>query len=220
MTSPQDENKPQPRPGSYGEIAPGVPRYGQYAPEGYRPPEGLDPNAHLRGPAGQPLAPGYAPAPGHPAGQPGSGPDGSPAKGSGNPKPPRLVLVAFQLILLAAALEVFALAGAIYALVSPSGQNELRLALSEMGVADQGLLQPVLIIAVVFVTLAVGVYVLLAFQIRKGRNWARITGAVLAALSLLNLLQPTLPTLIQVSLGVVAIVLTFAPTATGYFKRR
>jgi hypothetical protein len=130
------------------------------------------------------------------------------------------VLVAFQLILLAAALEVFALAGAIYALVSPSGQNELRLALSEMGVADQGLLQPVLIIAVVFVALAVGVYVLIAFQIRKGRNWARITGAVLAGLSLLNLLQPTLPTLIQVSLGVVAIVLTFAPTASGYFKRR
>jgi hypothetical protein len=220
MTSPHDENQPQPRPGSYGEIAPGVPRYGQYAPEGFRPPQGPGPDAHLRGPAGQPLPPGYAPPPGHPAGQAGSGPGGGRANGSGNPKPPRPVLVAFQLILLAAALEVFALAGAIYALVSPSGQNELRLALSEMGVADQGLLQPVLIIAVVFVALAVGVYVLIAFQIRKGRNWARITGAVLAGLSLLNLLQPTLPTLIQVSLGVVAIVLTFAPTASGYFKRR
>jgi Family of unknown function (DUF6264) len=221
MTSPQDENPPQPRPGSYGEIAPGVPRYGQYAPEGYRPPEGSAPDAHPQGPAGQPFPPRYAPpSAGYPAGQPNAGPAGSQANGAGKPTPPRPVLLAFQLILLAAALEVWALAGAIYAVTTPSGQNEVRQAMSEMGVADQGFLQPVLIVTAVFVALAVGLYVLIAFQIRKGRNWARITGAVLAGLSLLNLLQPTVPTLVQVLLGVIAIALTFAPAATGYFKRR
>ncbi len=91
--------------------------------------------------------------------------------------------------------------------------------LRNAGLTDDSLLQPLLITALVVSAVSVGVYILLAYQIRRGRNWARITGAVLAAVSLLSLLQPDLITAVQMVLGVVAIILVFLPAVRGYFRR-
>ncbi len=178
-----------PRPGHYGEVSPGVPRYGQYAPPGYQPM------------ATEPVPPS------------------APLPGSARKSAPRPVEVAFWLILAAAVIEALLVILGGLALITPAGQSTAGQMLRNAGITDDNLLQPLLITAFVIGAVSVGLYVLLAYQIRRGRNWARITGAVLAAVSLLSLLQPDPVSAIQMVLGIVAIILVFLPTVRGYFRR-
>ncbi|MDJ0355135.1 hypothetical protein [Paenarthrobacter sp. PH39-S1] len=211
MSAPDEEPRTGPKAtpglGHYGEISPGVPRYGQYAPPGYQRPA-ADP------------APAKSPRSGR-----SSGPDeGTTVKRAGEKRaarqtPPRQVEIAFRLILGAGVIEAMLVVLGAIAMVTPGGQSTARQMLLDAGLKDASLLQPLLITAVVLSTAAVGIYVLIAFQIRKGRNWARITGAVLAALSLLSLLQPDLITAAQMLLGIVAMVLLFRGPAKDYFRR-
>lgn len=100
-------------------------------------------------------------------------------------------------------------------------------------------------LAVVFAAVATGVYILLAIFIRKGHNWARITAAVLAVLSVLSYLfgllsssmlegsdlmqgqemvaPGPLETILGVAvllLGIAGVVMTFLKPARPYFQKQ
>lgn len=224
MTSPEEEPRPEPEPGqepkpkgtpglgSYGEIAPGVPRYGQYAPEGYRPPTQGQPPAEPR--TGIPAAGGTytGPTAGWQSGRAASNGNGTLLAA------PRPVEMAFRLILLAGLIEAIVVVLGLVAFMTPTGQSTALQVLKDMGLEDQSLLQPLLITSLALSAVGVVLYVLIAFQIRKGRNWARITGAVFAALSVFSLLQPNIITIVQVLLGIVAEVILFRAPAKDYFK--
>jgi hypothetical protein len=64
-----------------------------------------------------------------------------------------------------------------------------------------------------------GLYALVAFKVRQGKNWARILGTVLAAISLLGLTQIGVGT-ITILLGVAAIVLLYLPQSAPYFRKQ
>lgn len=89
-----------------------------------------------------------------------------------------------------------------------------------MGLTDTSMLQSVLVASLVLNGIGAVLYFLLAFAIRKGRNWARITGTVLACLSLLSLLVPNPITLTQVLLGIVAVFVLWRAPAKDYFTRK
>ncbi len=224
MSTPEEEPRPEPetgpRSGHYGEVAPGVPRYGQYAPEGYRPPaQDPVPGAPSGGPGvyGQ----GQNGQPGPAVGWPPAGTRGGPGALDGNGAriaPPRPVEIAFRLILLAGLIEAIVVVLGLVAFMTPAGQSTALQVLRDMGLEDQSLLQPLLITSLVLSAVGVGLYALIAFQIRKGRNWARITGAVFAALSLFSLLQPNVITIVQVVLGIIAEIILFRAPAKDYFR--
>lgn len=98
---------------------------------------------------------------------------------------------------------------------------------------------------IVFAAIATGVYILLAIFIRKGHNWARITAAVLAVLSVLSylfgllsvsmlegsdLLQgqemvtpgplETILGIIVLLLGIAGVAMTFLKPARPYFQKQ
>ncbi|HEV7169075.1 MAG TPA: hypothetical protein VGN49_14060 [Micrococcaceae bacterium] len=224
----QPGTEQSPRFGSYGEIAPGVPRYGQYAPEGYRPPQNpaaAHPAPGQAGQAGQPAVPGPGWQTGPSGGwaQGANGAQGGPGGANGNGihvAPPRPVEISFRLILLAGLIEAIVVVLGVVAFMTPTGQSTATQMLHDMGLEDQSLLQPLLITSLVLSAIGVGLYVLIAFQVRKGRNWARITGAVFAALSVFSLLQPNVITIVQVVLGIIAEIILFRPPAKDYFKPR
>jgi hypothetical protein len=72
---------------------------------------------------------------------------------------------------------------------------------------------------VVFAIISAGLYALVALNVRKGKNWARILGTVFAALSLLSLFPLSLGTL-AVVLGVAGIVILYLPTVSPYFQKQ
>ncbi|HEY8295181.1 MAG TPA: DUF6264 family protein [Micrococcaceae bacterium] len=209
-------------------MAPGVPRYGQYAPEGYRPPQNpaaAHPAPGQAGQAGQPAVPGPGWQTGPSGGwaQGANGAQGGPGGANGNGihvAPPRPVEISFRLILLAGLIEAIVVVLGVVAFMTPTGQSTATQMLHDMGLEDQSLLQPLLITSLVLSAIGVGLYVLIAFQVRKGRNWARITGAVFAALSVFSLLQPNVITIVQVVLGIIAEIILFRPPAKDYFKPR
>jgi ABC-type maltose transport system permease subunit len=110
-------------------------------------------------------------------------------------------------------------------------------ALMEQSAAQQGQELPpgtlegmqggLVVASVVGGLISLGLYALVAFPVRKGKNWARILGTVFAAFSLLGLLggsfmfgalygilQP-----ITILLGIAAMVLLYMPGAAPYFQK-
>lgn len=81
-------------------------------------------------------------------------------------------------------------------------------------------------VATIIVTAVISViaYVVLAIFLKKGMGWARIVAAVLAVLSLGNLVGMTMPgaiaAILQVLLGLVAVVLCFTGPGAAYFRAR
>ena len=63
---------------------------------------------------------------------------------------------------------------------------------------------------VVFALIGAGLYALVAFNVRKGKNWARILGTVFAALSVFSIFPLGLDTLVGL-LGIAAIVMLYLP---------
>jgi hypothetical protein len=70
---------------------------------------------------------------------------------------------------------------------------------------------------VIFGLIGIALYLLVAFGVRAGKNWARILGTVFAVLSLFGLAQLGLNTVV-ILLGVAAIVLLYLPVSSAYFK--
>jgi asparagine N-glycosylation enzyme membrane subunit Stt3 len=77
---------------------------------------------------------------------------------------------------------------------------------------------------IVMAVVSVILYVLIGLFIKRGMGWARIVGAVLAVVSLSQLIALTMPggiaTILQVLLGLAAMVLCFTGPAAAYFKER
>ncbi|MEV7646359.1 hypothetical protein [Arthrobacter sp. NPDC089319] len=224
------QNAPQ-QPGSgqpqYGQNAPqygqGQPQYGQNAPQYGQQPygqgqQGQSPYGQQYGqqPYGyQNAVPGQY---GYPSGQPQTG---------AKPTRPREVVIAFWLIITAAAMtalemltELSNLDGTMAAVLQDPSVRE---ALGEQGgqFSDAELSQMMSgtagVIIVITAVIAVGLYLLVAFGVKAGKNWARITGTVFAALSLFGLFNIWFGTL-SVLLGIAAIVLLFLPASNQFFQ--
>lgn len=229
MTTPDEEpqERPTPGPGHYGEISPGVPRYGQYAPQGWVPPSSDVPADPTQPPAAASY-PGFGgqqpPVPGSPGPMPHRG--AGPIPPGQHLAPPARVILACRLILAAGVLQALSGILLVVLLVMPSGQALFTDAIKTAGannpelataLNDPSLLTTALILAAIISVVAAATYFWLAAAIRKGHGWARTTALVLAALSLLLLSQPNVFGIVQVLLGIVAVVLLFQSPAKEYF---
>lgn len=242
-------------PPSYGQDAPkygqNPPQYGQNPP-GYgqqpsAPQYGQNPPQYGEGvPSyGQPPAPQYGQAqPGQaqygqapygqsPYGQPqpgqGGWPSQQPAATSGVPQ---LVNTAFLMIAAAAVLSaigslIFGFTGGDYitAMVQESMRQSPAPQELPPGFAEtmNGMLA---LSGVIGAVINLGLYALVAFPVRKGKNWARILGTVFAALSVFGLFNLFdlgalfgIIQLLSILLGVAAIVLLYLPDSAPYFRK-
>jgi len=224
------DNVPQERPengvnpGHYGEVAPGVPRYGQYAPEGWVPPSAANDAGPATGVPASPSYPGFTQQ--HGAGYPGNG--GFPA-GPVASRRPRQVVLATTLIMIAGALQAFSGFLLIVAALLPAARNvvgqELKAAMPSSPEYDSILNNQTTLISMLFIAAAISligaaIYFFLAFKMRGGASWARTTGMVLAAISLLALLQPNVFTILQIGLGVAAMVILYRSPAKEFFLKK
>ncbi|MFD1213857.1 hypothetical protein ACFQ36_17615 [Arthrobacter sp. GCM10027362] len=220
---------PVPGPDQQPQYGQNLPQYGQQAPQyGQNPPQygQQAPQYGQQAPQYGQNPPQYGyqkPVPGQ-YGYPSSQPQYAATK----PMPPREVMIAFWLILAAAVLNIvnsFVLAGMATQLVNeawndPGFQAQLREA---AGGQDISSITPEMISGTMGAGLVVGaliaavLYLLVAFNVKAGRNWARILGTVFAVLSLF-LLTLGIPGVITFLLGVAAIVLLFLPVSSAYFK--
>ncbi|NVM99779.1 hypothetical protein [Arthrobacter sp. SDTb3-6] len=235
--TPQERPASGPRPGHYGEVSPGVPRYGQYAPEGWQPPSSTEAN-HDAGPSrGLPPASAYPGYGGPDYRGSGSQANGGklPPRGAGPVPPgqhlaaPRPVALASRLIMAAGALQALSAVLLLFVLFLPAARSTLIDALTSALpsdpaysslLADQSAITGLLVAATVLSLIAAVAYFWLAVKIRRGAGWARTTGLVLAIVSLAALTQPNIFTIVQVGLGVVGIIILFRSPAKEYFAKR
>lgn len=216
MSTPGEEpqDRPTSRPGSYGEIAPGVPRYGAYAPEGWEPPQDVkaaqQANSQLS-PAGS--YPGFSGV------KPGA-PDSRLA-------PPAKVLLASRLILAAGVMQALSVVALLAVLLVPAIKSSVIDVLQnnfgatpELAAlySDTAMVDTALFLAFILSLIFTATYFWLARAVRKGAGWARTTSMVLAILSLVFLTQANPLTIIQVALGLVAVFLLFRAPSSEYFQ--
>ncbi|WP_284990083.1 hypothetical protein [Arthrobacter sp. efr-133-TYG-120] len=201
----------------YGQ--PSVPQYGQQAPQyGQQPPQ----YGQQAPQYGQPSVPQYG------QGGPVTWPSQQPAATSGVPQ---LVNTAFLMIVGAGVLSF------ISALILAFTGGDTFTAMMEQSAARQGQALPagamqsmqgaVVIGALIGGLISLGLYALVAFPVRKGKNWARILGTVFAAISLVGLFGGSftfgllygVAQLITILLGIAAIVMLYLPASAPYFRK-
>ncbi|MFF2843060.1 hypothetical protein [Paenarthrobacter sp. NPDC057981] len=211
-SNPGDSNQPaqpggQPAAPQYGQQSqpPAAPQYGQPAAPQYG----------QQSPYGQTGTSPYAQAPQY--GQDTNWPSQQP----GPSTVPQMVTIAFWLIVGAAAIWLISIFISIAAMNDPSFRNMFEEQMSAGGAADVRFEDVKGFIVGVMVALGVigaGLYALVAINVRKGKNWARILGTVLAALSIFALVPLSLATL-SALLGIAAIVLLYLPASAPYFRK-
>ncbi len=154
-------------------------------------------------------------------------PDWSQQSGASAPVKPRQIGWAFQLLLAAAVLQVISAVFGVLHASSPEFRQQLSDQLAKSNVPANGPdvvgfsvaagIATVIVVAVVAVIL----YIVIGLFINKGHGWARITGLVLAAVSLTQFFGLTFPggifTILQVLAGIVAIILCFIMPGSRYF---
>jgi hypothetical protein len=137
---------------------------------------------------------------------------------------PKEINVAFWLIIAAGALTLIA---GISLLLIPDSMfaSVIDDALKQQGGASQPELQGmdtaalasmVRTVGFVFMLIGTAIYALIAFFIRKGSNGARITGTVLAAISLLGLFSADWLSILSVVLGAAGIVFAWLRPSSEY----
>ncbi|SEP90847.1 hypothetical protein [Arthrobacter sp. OV608] len=222
------ENAPQygqqsgQNPPQFGQNAPqygqsGAPQYGQNAPQyGQNAPQyGQNP----------PQAPGYGQQPygQQPYGQsPYAQYPSEQPQATGSTGVPQLVNISFWLLIASAAIFVIAMLTGLTQLDDPMFRQtfEQQVEGTGAGVTYEDIKGVIAGTLVVFAIIGAGLYLLVAFFIRKGKNWARILGTVFAALSIFGLFGvPTLGTL-GTLLGIAAIVLLYLPASAPYFRKQ
>jgi hypothetical protein len=184
------QNAPQ-----YGQQTPQYGQQGQNAPQYGQSPygqQGQSPYAQY--PSGQPQAPGPV---------------------------PKLVNISFWLFIAAGALWVISMLVSLGTLDSPAVRDmfEKQMAASGTSVDFESIKGFLVGTIVVFAVISAGLYALVAFNVRRGKNWARILGTVFAALSIFNIVPLSLATLAAL-VGIAAIVLLYLPTTSPYFQKR
>jgi len=222
------ENAPQygqqsgQNPPQYGQNAPqygqsGAPQYGQNAPQyGQNAPQyGQNP----------PQAPGYGQQPygQQPYGQsPYAQYPSEQPQAAGSTGVPQLVNISFWLLIASAAIFVISMLTGLTQLDDPVFRQtfEQQVEGTGAGVTYEDMKGVIAGTLVVFAIIGAGLYLLVAFFIRKGKNWARILGTVFAALSIFGLFGvPSLGTL-GTLLGIAAIVLLYLPASAPYFRKQ
>ncbi|MFP3461481.1 hypothetical protein R5O87_11565 [Arthrobacter globiformis] len=186
----------------------GAPQYGQNPPQYGQPQYGQSPygqSQYGQSPYGQ------SPYGQYPSEQ------AQAATGAGVPK---LVNYSFWLIIAAGVLSILNLLVAIPSLDDPAMRStfEEQLRGSGQNIAFEDVKGFIIGTMVVFALIGAGLYALVAFNVRKGKNWARILGTVFAALSVFSLFPLGLNTLVGL-LGIAAIVMLYLPGAAPYFQK-
>jgi hypothetical protein len=202
------QNAPQ-----YGQNAPAAPQYGQNAPQyGQNAPQ-----------FGQPAPPAYGQ---QPYGQsPYAQYPSEKPQAAGSNGVPQLVNISFWLLIGAAAVFVISMLTGITMLDDPIMRSTFEDAMRSSGATGtefnyEDFKSALAGMLVVLAILGAGMYLLVAFFIRKGKNWARILGTVFAALSVFSLFQvPNIGTLGTLA-GIAAIVLLYLPTTAPYFRKQ
>jgi hypothetical protein len=207
------QNAPQ-----YGSQPPAAPQYGQNAPQyGQNPPQ-YGQNA--------PQAPGYGQQ--QPYGQPPYGQSPYGQYPSEQPQPaastgiPQLVNISFWMLIAAAVIFVISLLTGLTQLDDPAFRQafDQQVKASNAGVTYDDIKGVIAGTLVVFAIIGAGLYLLVAFFVRKGKNWARILGTVFAALSVLGLFGVPSFATVGTVLGIAAIVLLYLPAAAPYFRKQ
>lgn len=222
------ENAPQygQNPPQYGQ---NPPQYGQNAPQyGQNPPP---PPGYGQPPGGQapygqnpPPAPGYGQSPygQQPYGQsPYAQYPSEQPNGGSNGEVPQLVNISFWLLIASGAIFVISVLMGLGNLDNPMFRQEFERQVQGSGaeVSYNDIKGIVAGTMVVLAIIAAALYLLVAFFVRKGKNWARILGTVFAALSVFGLFGPASIATLGTVMGIVAIVLLYLPAAAPYFRR-
>ncbi len=216
-STPQDPDSPR-----YGQNE-GQPRYGQNPPTspgqnpppayGQNPPPAYGQNPTPQGQQGYGQQPyGYQSA--QPSGYAYPGSASMPATAKG-PAPQRVVTAHWLII----AAGVLSLLGAILASIDPLAQlsPDQLTQLEDAGVPPADAAGIVTTTVIVLGVISTAIYIFLALMIRRGKNWARITATVLAALSVFGIFGGLLQALV-VLLGIAGVVLCYLKPANEYFK--
>lgn len=237
-SNPGDANQPeqtgsQPPAPQYGQQSPpSAPQYGQQPP----------PSAPQYGQQSPPPAPQYgqqsAPQYGQQASPYGQAPAAPqygqdtnwPSQQPGPTTVPPMVNYAFWMIIAAGVLSaisslLLATTGAdafINAMNQQAAQQGTDLPAGSM----EGMRGVISVSAIVGAVISLGLYALVAFNVRKGKNWARILGTVFAAISVLGLTSLFqfgatygVLQLVVILLGVAAIVMLYLPASAPYFRK-
>jgi hypothetical protein len=182
----------------YGQNSPqyGQPQYGQ--PQSGQPPYGQSP--YGQSPYGQ-----------YPSEQ---------AQAATSAGVPKLVNYSFWMIIAAGVLSILSILITIPTLDDPAMRStfEEQLRGSGQNIAFEDVKGFIIGTMVVFALIGAGLYALVAFNVRKGKNWARILGTVFAALSVFSLFPAGLNTLVGL-LGIAAIIMLYLPGAAPYFQK-
>jgi hypothetical protein len=211
----------------YGQDAPQQPQYGQNAPQ-----YGQNPAQQQFGQNqfGQPQQ-GQSPYGQSPYGQSPYSQYPSELPSAGNSNRPPQVDLAFWLIIGAGVLSfissmVFVFSGGDYFTQVLQEQAELQGTELPAGTIE-GMQGMVVGFVIVFGLISLGLYALVAFPVRAGKNWARILGTVFAALSVFGLFNvfsmgPTFGVLqiLVILMGVAGIVLLYLPANSPYFQKQ
>ena len=201
------QNQPQ-----YGSQPPAAPQYGQNAPQYGSQGSQYGQNGFQ--------APGYGQSP-YGQSQYGQYPSEQPQPAGANGVP-QLVNISFWLLIASAVIFVVGMLIGLGQLDDPQLRQlfEQQMRTSGTEISYDSMKSVIAGTLVVFAIIGAALYLLVAFFIRKGKNWARILGTVFAALSIFGLFGvPSLATLGTV-LGIVAIVLLYLPAAAPYFRKQ
>lgn len=181
----------------YGQNAPQLPQYGQNQPP-YNQPQNNQP------------AYGQSPYASYPSGQP--------QAAAGMPKS---VNTAFWLIVASGVVWILSLLMALGTLDTPEMRNmfEQQMAAGGANIPYEDIRGVLVGSILVFALISAGLYALVALNVRKGKNWARILGTVFAALSIFSIFPLSLGTL-AVLLGIAGIVMLYLPASSPYFSKQ
>ena len=194
MPQPPAYGQQPPSAPQYGQVSPQLPQYGQQAPQFGNPAYGQSPYAQ------------------YPSGQ---------AQVQGPAAVPRLVNIGFWLIVGSGVVWLLSVLLTLGLVDTPElrQQFEDQMAASGTGVDFNSIKGIIAGTIVVVAVIGAVLYALVAFNVRKGKNWARILGTVFAALSVFSLIPLGLGTLAALA-GIAGIVLLYLPEAAPYFQKR
>ena len=136
---------------------------------------------------------------------------------------PKELDIAFWAIIAAG---VLSLIGAVFGFDADLIRQQLATApeldplLQDTGMSIDAFLSALHTMVIVFSVISLGIYVLLAFMIRKGSNVARIFATVFAALSVIGLFGGTLLSILSILAGVVGVVFAWLRPASAYIAAR
>lgn len=146
----------------------------------------------------------------------------SPAPAASGPvTPPQQVNIAFWLYIAGAALSLIALVVSLATVGSLKDDLQRQLATQGQQISGSALDSIVAVSvtgAVIFGILYIVAYVLFAYFMRRGANWARIVLLVVTVLSLFGILGGFGLGAARVVVGVIATILIFLKPANDYFR--